>query len=108
MNESQRRVLQCVLVAVVFLAAAFFIYERAVFADSQKRARLAEFTAAIADSLDKKIILSLSGNRSDTVKPSYKLLKIQLSEAKNHLPDIKFLYLMGMDEKGGVFFFADS
>lgn len=50
----------------------------------------------------------LSGTATDQVLPEYQRLKHQLILSRQVIPDNRFLYLMGKNKDGSVFFYVDS
>jgi len=62
----------------------------------------------IADALPISDIEQLQGNDSDLSSPAYQRIKDRLQVIRRDNHDLRFVYLMGQDKKGGVFFYADS
>lgn len=69
--------------------------------------RLSEQTRTIASVIDVNDISKLKGNSSDIQTDSYKMLKIQLSEAKSINPDMRTVYIIG-ERDNSLFYYADS
>ncbi len=53
-------------------------------------------------------IKMLSGSVADLQSPVYQRLKAQLGVVRQNIPKCRFLYLMGRNAEGKVFFFVDS
>jgi PAS domain S-box-containing protein len=62
----------------------------------------------VAQTVDIKRILSLSGSDADLTAVDYLRLKEQLAGTRKATPGCEFIYLMGRRENGPVFFFVDS
>lgn len=76
--------------------------------EQEMRDNLLERTKMVAKAINIENLETLSGNRSDLVKPEYQRLKNQLIILKEANPDIRFIYLMGTRSDGSVFFFIDN
>ncbi|BBO77294.1 hypothetical protein DSCW_47110 [Desulfosarcina widdelii] len=62
----------------------------------------------VAQAVDVRRILSLSGSDADLTAADYLQLKEQLAFTGKTITDCKFIYLLGRRENGAVFFFVDS
>jgi signal transduction histidine kinase len=62
----------------------------------------------IADALPIADIEQLQGNSTDLNNPAYTRLKERLEVIRRDNHDLRFVYLMGQDQKKGVYFYADS
>lgn len=58
--------------------------------------------------LDIDNVAKLSGSKKDLKRPSYHSLKSRLSSMRKSIPQCRFMYLMGQQDNGDVFFFVDS
>jgi len=61
-----------------------------------------------ANSINKSRLAKLTGTPSDTSNLNYQRIKHQLKKMREAYPHCKFLYLMGQNHKGEVYFFVDS
>ena len=61
-----------------------------------------------AHSIDAAQVQKLSGTRKDISKPAYQQLKARIMRIRKSQSRCKFLYLMGKNKKGEVFFYVDS
>lgn len=50
----------------------------------------------------------LAGTAEDLVSPDYQQAKRRLALIRADLPDCRFVYIVGLDPAGGVFFYVDS
>ncbi len=70
--------------------------------DLLEKARIA------AQSIDQQKIARLTGSQADTSNNDYQVVKNQLLRMRRAHPQCKFLYLMGRNKKGVVYFYVDS
>lgn len=76
--------------------------------EKEMRNNLLEKARIAARSIDKQKLTSLAGSLEDTSKADYQAVKNQLLHMREAYPHCKFLYLMGRNTKGVVFFYVDS
>jgi CHASE1-domain containing sensor protein len=62
----------------------------------------------IARGVETAALQSLAGNESDLARPAYSRIKNYLALIRSDNPDFRFVYLMGRNAEGKIFFFADS
>lgn len=62
----------------------------------------------VARSINLKRIQSLRGDKTDLLAPDYLRIKEQLTQVRKSLTTCRFLYLMGRNSDGTIFFFMDS
>ncbi|MBN1437147.1 MAG: response regulator [Sedimentisphaerales bacterium] len=77
-------------------------------ADRQMRNKLLHQTQLIAQAIDRERLMALTGTESDIGLPDYLRLKEQLAAIQAADSDVQFIYLMGRNPDGSVFFFVDS
>jgi len=65
-------------------------------------------TRSIARSINTERLQSLSGNLTDLDSPNYSRLKSQLYNIRSSNKSCRFLYIMGQNKNGDVFFSVDS
>lgn len=94
-----------VLVVISGLAVTFRLVK---VADNDMRSELLNESKLIAEALDVNNLLTLNGDSSDLSSPVYKILKNQLNKIKKSEPRYHFVYLLGRNQKGKVFFFVDN
>lgn len=76
--------------------------------DRNMRTDLLQQARLTAQSIDVERIRALSGTAADPEQPDYRRLKQQLLQLRQVYSDSRFLYLMGRQADGRIFFFADS
>ncbi len=93
--------------AVVVLALVFgwWILRQA---DNDMRSALLQQSRLVAQALDIERITSLKGSVSDLTDAGYQQLKKQLSFVCSATPRCRFVYLIGRNQEGKLFFFVDS
>ncbi len=77
-------------------------------ADSNMRDALLQQSRLVAQALDIERITSLKGAESDVRDAGYQQLKKQLSFVCSATPRCRFVYLVGRNQEGKLFFFVDS
>ncbi len=78
------------------------------YSDQEMRSQLLQQTQLVADAIGIEKIQLLSGTEKDLTNPAYLLLKEQLATVRLANLKCRFLYAMGKNEQGKVFFFVDS
>jgi PAS domain S-box-containing protein len=76
--------------------------------EKEMKNNLLEKARIAAKSIDKQKLNSLTGTQADTSNVDYQVVKSQLQRMRMAYPQCKFLYLMGRNQKGIVFFYVDS
>jgi PAS domain S-box-containing protein len=77
--------------------------------DGQKRRQtLLTEARLVANAINLRYIRDLTGSLADLDSPSYQRLKEQLALVRSAQPEYRFVYLMGCDAQGQIFFFVDS
>ena len=92
------------ILAVVGLGTWGLVYR----ADHGLRTDLLQQTRLVAQSLDLHRVHALSGTEADLNSPDYLRLKAQLTAMRLANPRNRFLYLMGRQADGQIFFFVDA
>lgn len=97
------------LMAVMLLLGAILLAGTAVhIADRQMRSELLADLDAMREGIRRIDISSLSGSYGDLGTSSYRELNKELTAICRMTARCRFAYLLGMNPRGGVFFFADS
>ncbi len=100
---------QRVLLGLTFLAAiAAATWLSAREADRSLRADLLQQASLVAAVIHVEHIAALHGTEADLASPEYQLLKDELVRVRLANPRYRFVYLMGLDTEGRVFFLVDS
>ncbi len=76
--------------------------------DRKMRNDFLQQVAPIAQAIDIDVIYQLSGTSDDLNHAHYQQLKQQLIATRRIFPDMRFLYLMGQNEDGDLYFYIDS
>lgn len=76
--------------------------------DRQMRAEIFLQARMIAQAVDFESVMALSGTQADLASPGYWRLKEQLSLIRGANPKCRFIYLMGKNADGDLFFYVDS
>ncbi len=106
LNKRSRHLFAIGLLTIVFIfIAAVGIFKDA---DAHLREQLLEHARLVGAALNLEHLRKLSGNESDLSLPAYQRLKEQLVSVKEANPSFRFLYLLGRNEEGEVFFFLDN
>ena len=105
-NKNQR--LAAVVFLVILITGALFVWWTVQRFDSEMRADLLQQTRLVAQAMDIERIKALSGSEADLDSPDYRWLKEQLTAIRSANPLCRFVYLMGRNADGAVFFFVDS
>jgi PAS domain S-box-containing protein len=104
----RKRHVAAILLAVLFIAGFFFSWWRVVLADRQMRDQLLREVLIAAQGIDHEKLKTLEGSETDFSSPAYLSIKEQLTKTRNAVADCRFVYLLGRNRKGEVFFYADS
>jgi hypothetical protein len=95
-------------IATVLIAGALFIWWTVTQADREMRADLLLQARLVAQAVDVGYVKALSGTEADRDRPGYQRLKEQFMSVGAAQPNCKWLYLMGRNADGMVFFHVDS
>lgn len=76
--------------------------------ESKMKSGLLEKARIAAQSISKNRLAELTGTQADSNSSDYRRIKSQLKKMREAYPHCKFLYLMGQNKKGEIFFFVDS
>ncbi|NPV77784.1 MAG: PAS domain S-box protein [Anaerolineae bacterium] len=76
--------------------------------DQELRAEYLLQAQRVAQAVDLEEFRALSGSPDDQERPEYKRLKQQLMLTRRTYPESRFLYLMGRNPSGEIFFYIDS
>ena len=102
------RHIAAIALVLLFVAGFFFSWWRVVLADRQMRDQLLREVLIAAQGIDQEKLKDLQGSDADLSNPSYHSIKEQLFKTRNALADCRFVYLLGKNRKGEIFFYADS
>ena len=92
-------ILLCGIAASVVVYASFTAVHKA---DVLQRAHV------IAQGIDAAELTSLSGASADSTNPTYLGVKAYLESVRESDPNIRFVYVLGRNAEGQLFFYADS
>ncbi len=96
------------LIAVIFIsgiALTIYVYS---FVNQTNLGALSRGAQTIASSIDASEVANLKGTEEDLENPSYLTLKSKLKKIQSVEKDVRFVYLTGQTEAGGIFFYVDS
>jgi len=96
------------VLSAVLIAGVLLTWWTVQQADSRMREDLLQRTRLVAQAIDLRRVMTLSGTEVDLVLPEYRRFKQQLAATLTAFPQCRFLYLMGRRSNGQVFFYADS
>lgn len=77
-------------------------------ADREMRADLVQQAQQVAQSVNIERVYALSGTEEDQRSPDYQRLKEQFASVRSINPLCRFIYLLGRNTDGKLFFFVDS
>ena len=95
-------------IGVLFLIAPLLSWWTVVNADHQMRDQLLQEVRLAAQGIDIEQLKALEGSKADLDKPAYGKVKEQLSRSRSAAHKCRFIYLLGKNSSGKVFFYADS
>ena len=102
------RLTTAAMILAVLGAGAPFVWWATAKADRQMRADLLQQARLVAQAMDVGQVKALTGTKADLDSPDYQRLKEQLMSVGSAQPSCKWLYLMGREADGTVFFYVDS
>ena len=76
--------------------------------ETQMRQETLARARLVAQSINPERLRTLTASTADTERPDYVRLKDQLARARQTTRECRFLYLMGRNDDGVVFFYVDS
>ena len=86
-------------------ATSYFLSKKV---DVEARSYISEQASIIALGISPELVDELEGSEADLQNPSYDELKTYLARVRTVDEDIRFVYLLGMNEEQEVFFYGDS
>lgn len=107
-ETSKHRLRVAALVFAVLFSGACATWWVVLRADREMRARLLLETRLLAQGVYSERIAALSGTDADLSNPVYLRLKDQLAATRSSYPLCRFVYLLGRNPDGRLFFFVDS
>lgn len=90
---------------LVGVLSALYVFDQI---DKAGRAHIIERTATIAVAVPRSELSELSGTEADLGMPAYERVKTYLQDMRAVNSDARFIYLIGTNPDGELFFFADS
>lgn len=99
------------VILISALLAAFVVWAVALLwrsAENRLRAEWLWQTRQIRDALPTDFTAGLTGTAQDLLAPEYHLAKRRLARIREDLNNCRFIYIVGLDSNGGVFFYLDS
>ena len=100
----QRALIAAVVLSVGMLSTWWMVHR----ADQAMRGDLLRETRLMAQSVNLARVQALSGTEADLDSADYLRLKEQLASAKEANDRFRFIYIMGRNAEGAVFFFVDN
>ncbi len=97
-----------IVIFLTIISGVFFIAWVFNSTNSELRENLLEKAELVAPAVNLDYIKVLAGNETDLTKPDYLRLKEQFSNIRSANPDFRFIYLLGKNDTGGIFFFVDN
>jgi signal transduction histidine kinase len=92
----------CILIGAI---SSYLAYQNV---DSNQKAHIIDRANTIAQTISPEEVLRLSGDETDLTKPAYIHLKNTIVNVRNVNSDIRFIYLIGTNSTGELFFMLDS
>lgn len=102
---SRKRVWCAVGFAVLFAAANVLIWQTSA---QKLRQNLLNTALLLQQAMPQDLKTSLTGTAQDVGTPFYTQLKHRLARLRADTPDCRFVYLLGRQDDGTLFFYADS
>ncbi len=96
------------LAVLIVGGGVFFAYRAVMHADEVMRNELLQKTELLVEALNHAELASLSGSNADLESLLYHRVKSQLALVKQMNEQFRFIYLMGKNEEGELFFYVDS
>ena len=95
-------------IGIFLIVAPLLSWWTVIYADHQMRDQLLQQVRLVVQGIDIQQLKTLEGTKTDLEKPAYAKLKEQLSRARSAAHQCRFIYLLGKNSSGKVFFYADS
>jgi len=95
-------------IGLFLLVAPLLSWWTVIYADHQMRDQLLQQVRLAVQGVDIQQLRTLEGSKADLEKPAYTKLKEQLARARSAAHKCRFIYLLGKNSSGKVFFYADS
>mgnify|MGYP000683359277 CR=1 FL=1 len=96
------------LILLIFILGSLLTWYTIVQVESEMKSGLLGKARIAAQSINKTRLEKLSGTPADSSNHNYQRIKTQLIKMREAYPHCKFLYLMGKNKKGEIFFYVDS
>jgi PAS domain S-box-containing protein len=96
------------LILVVFVVGALVSWATAYHTDRRMRTELLEKARIISRMVNTESLGRLSGTEADLKSDDYLKLKTRLMEVRQATAKCRFVYLMGQNSEGKIFFYVDS
>lgn len=96
------------IVLLITISGSFWCFYTYKFYDKWFRQLLLTQVRHISESIDSNVIERFSATDEDLDNPLYQSLKNRLQIIRDIIPRCKYLYLMGRNEKGEIFFYIDT
>ncbi|MCL1839482.1 HAMP domain-containing histidine kinase [Candidatus Saccharibacteria bacterium] len=94
-----------IVVAIITVITAIYFYDEAI---AEIGTRTIETVNTIAIVIPREDIAELAGDRSDLYRESYRNLKTMFTDLAEVNSQISFVWLMGVNDAGELFFYVDS
>lgn len=92
-------------VIIIGVLSAWYVFMQT---DRSARAHILERVATIAVAVPEDELAALTGTEADLGTPAYETIKQFLTNMRSANSDARFLYVIGKQEAGDLFFYADS
>ncbi|MCX6892084.1 MAG: CHASE domain-containing protein [Verrucomicrobia bacterium] len=96
------------LILLLVVAGGLFAWWMVAQSDREMRDSLLEQARTVAQAVNRDQVKALTGTAADLDQPDYQRLKEQFTSVRLTIPQCRFLYLLGRQRDGTVFFFVDS
>ena len=102
--------LSLVIILIIFLLSAtvFISINTVKRTDQSMRNELLGQAGIVAQAVNIDRVLNLQGSIADLENPDYLRIKEQFARITESNDRIRFIYLMGINERGNIFFFVDN
>jgi PAS domain S-box-containing protein len=97
-----------VLILLLVVAGGLFAWWMVAQSNHEMRDSLLQQARTVAQSVNRDQVKALTGTAADLDLPNYQRLKEQFTAVRLTIPQCRFLYLLGRQTGGTVFFFVDS
>ena len=93
---------------LLLVAGGLFAWWMVAQSAHEMRASLLQEVRTVALAVNRDQVKTLTGTAADLNHPDYQRLKEQFTTVRLTIPQCRFLYLMGRQTNGTIFFFVDS